>query len=114
MNSAPADIHDTAHDTANDRPSSIQANGSSNGEPRGFARRTIAAISTLPSSLDAQVKARPYAAFGVALAIGVGAGILLRSRILRNVVASAASYAVIELGRAYMRETRAATRPVDK
>jgi ElaB/YqjD/DUF883 family membrane-anchored ribosome-binding protein len=110
MNSAPAD---TQH-TADDQRSSTQANGSSNGKPREFARRTIATLSTLPSSLDAQMKGRPYAAFGVALAIGVGTGILLRSRILRSVIASAASYAVIELGRAYLRETKAATRAADK
>jgi hypothetical protein len=109
MNSVPADTHHTSHD-----PSASQANGCSNDKPHAFARRTIDTISTLPSSLDAQMKGRPYAAFGVALMIGVGTGILLRSRILRSVIASAASYAVIELGRAYMREMSTASRAVDK
>ncbi|MGA2449091.1 MAG: hypothetical protein ABTD50_10475 [Polyangiaceae bacterium] len=56
------------------------------------------------------MKSRPYAAVGIALAVGTGAGILFRSRILRTVISSAASYAVIELGRAYLRETSPAVR----
>jgi hypothetical protein len=58
----------------------------------------------LPSNLDAQMKRRPYATLGVAGAIGMGMGILLGSRILRSVLVSAVSLAVVELGRAYMRQ----------
>jgi ElaB/YqjD/DUF883 family membrane-anchored ribosome-binding protein len=85
-------------------PAARQANGSAHTKSHEFARRAKAMISELPSSLDAQVKRRPYATLGIALAIGVGTGILLGSRILRSVLASAASFAAIELGRAYLRQ----------
>jgi hypothetical protein len=90
------------------------ANESGCAKPQDFARRTMVTISKLPSSLDAQLRSRPYQAFGIALAIGAGSGILLRSRILRTVIASAASYAIIELGRAYLRDAWPATQEADK
>jgi hypothetical protein len=62
-------------------------------------------FSEFPSGLNAQMKRSPYAALGVAFAVGMGVGILLGSRILRSVIASAVSYGVIELGRGYLRET---------
>lgn len=86
-------------------PTATQANGSPHTKRGEFARRAKGFISQLPPSLDAQMKRSPYTTLGIALAVGMGAGILLRSRILRSVLVSAASYAVIELGRAYLRET---------
>ena len=70
---------------------------------RDFARvaRTFA---RLPSHLESQIKAKPYASLGLALGVGVATGVLLGSHILRAVLASAASYAVIELGRAYLHQ----------
>jgi len=71
---------------------------------RAFGRRAKAMFSEFPSGLDAQMKRTPYAAVGVAFAIGM----LLGSRILRSVLASAVSYGVIEVGRAYVRKTASA------
>jgi hypothetical protein len=80
-----------------------------NGTPpvasREFGRRAKTMFSEFPSGLDAQMKRSPYATLGVAFAVGMGVGILLGSRILRSVAASAVSYGVMELGRAYLRET---------
>jgi hypothetical protein len=97
---AEADFHGSPKD-----PTATHTNGSPHVRSRDFARRAKAVVSKLPSSLDAQLKRSPYTTFGIALAIGMGAGILLGSRILRSVLASALSYAAIELGRAYLRET---------
>ena len=108
MNGTDADTHHRPNEPAH------APNASARAKPRDFARQTIETITELPSNLDAQMKSRPYIAFGIALAIGTGAGILLRSRILRTVIASATSYAVIELGRAYLRETWRIPRDSDK
>ena len=86
-------------------PTATHANGSPPIAGREFGRRAKAMFSEFPSGLNAQMKRSPYAALGVAFAVGMGVGILLGSRILRSVIASAASYGVIELGRAYLRET---------
>jgi ElaB/YqjD/DUF883 family membrane-anchored ribosome-binding protein len=94
-----ADLHRKPNE-----PTATQANGSAHIKSHEFARRAKAVISELPSSLDAQMKRSPYATFGIALAIGMGTGILLGSRVLRSVLASVASYAAIELGRAYLRQ----------
>jgi ElaB/YqjD/DUF883 family membrane-anchored ribosome-binding protein len=96
-----ADVHRKPID-----PTAAHANGSPHIKSREFARRAKTVISNLPSSLDERMKRSPYTTLGIALAIGMGAGILLGSRILRSVVAGAASYAVIELGRAYLRPDR--------
>jgi hypothetical protein len=95
-----ADLHRKPNE-----PTATHANGSPHTKTRDFARRAKVMFSKLPSSLDARMKDNPYATFGIALALGAGAGILLGSRILRTVLASAASYALIELGRTYLRET---------
>lgn len=86
-------------------PTTTRANGSSRISSREFARRAKALISKLPSSLDAQMARSPYTTLGIAIAIGVGAGMLFGSRILRSVLASAASYAAIELARGCLRQT---------
>lgn len=97
---ADADLHRKPDD-----PTAKQANGSSHTKRHPFARRAKTMISELPSSLDAQLKHSPYTTLGIALAVGMGTGILIGSRILRSVLASAVSYAAIELGRAYLRQT---------
>jgi ElaB/YqjD/DUF883 family membrane-anchored ribosome-binding protein len=94
-------------------PTAAHANGSPHIKSREFARRAKAMFSNLPSSLDEQMKHHPYTTFGIALAIGMGAGILLGSRILRSVLAGAASYAVIEFGRAYLRQPVAGAQQAD-
>jgi hypothetical protein len=86
-------------------PTATHANGSPPTASREFGRRAKAMFSDFPSGLDAQMKRSPYAALGIVFAIGMGTGILLGSRILRSVLASAASYGVIEFGRAYLRDT---------
>jgi hypothetical protein len=87
-----------------DDPTAMHVNGSPGTKGRDFVHRARAMLSGLPSNLDAQMKRRPYATLGMAGAIGVGMGILLGSRILRSVLVSAVSLAVVELGRAYMRQ----------
>jgi hypothetical protein len=98
---AEADLHHKPID-----PPASHTNGSPHIKSGEFARRAKAVISNLPSSLDEQMKRSPYTTLCIALAIGVGTGILLGSRILRSVLAGTASYAVIELGRAYLRPDR--------
>jgi hypothetical protein len=85
-------------------PTARHGNGSPSAKRNDFARRVKFLIAGFPSNLDAQIKRRPYASLGIASAIGMGTGILLGSRILRSVLASAVSYAVVELGRAYLRQ----------
>ncbi|MGD0674123.1 MAG: hypothetical protein ABSC94_01815 [Polyangiaceae bacterium] len=70
-----------------------------------FACRAKAAVAGLPTNLAAYVRKSPYAAVGIVFGVGMGAGVLFSSRILRTVLASAASYAAVELGRTYLRQT---------
>jgi hypothetical protein len=86
-----------------------------NGSPRiasgrMFASRARAMLSGFPSNLDAQIKFRPYATLGIAGVVGMAAGILLGSRILRSALAGAASYAAVELARSYLRQNEAPSR----
>jgi hypothetical protein len=83
-------------------PNARHGNGSPAPKGNTFARRAKAMISGFPSNLREELKRRPYATIGVACAIGLGTGILLSSRILRSVLASVASHALVELGRAYL------------
>ena len=85
----------------------MHVNGSPGRKEHDFVHRAKAMLSGFPSNLDAQMKRRPYATLGMAGAVGMGMGILLGSRILRSVLASAVSLAVVELGRAYMRQSAA-------
>lgn len=71
------------------------------------ATRAKSLILGFPSNLDARIKQRPYATLGIACAVGMGAGILLGSRILRSVLVSTVSYALVEAGRAYLRQSAA-------
>jgi hypothetical protein len=50
------------------------------------------------------MKTTPYRTIGVATAVGVGIGVLLGSRILRTVLTSALSYAVVEIAGVYVRD----------
>jgi hypothetical protein len=72
-----------------------------------LASRAKAMMSGFPSNVEAQIKRRPYATLGIVGVIGMGAGILLGSRILRSALASGASYAAVELARAYVRQKAA-------
>jgi hypothetical protein len=87
----------------------------SNGDPgiasRGLASGAKRVLSGFPSNLDAQIKLRPYATLGIAGAIGMGAGILLGSRILRSALASVASYMAVDLARKYFRQNAAPSHP---
>jgi hypothetical protein len=85
-------------------PTAMHGNGSPGAKRNAFARCAKAMVSGLSSNLEAQIQRRPYATIGIACAIGLGTGVLLGSRILRSVLASAVSYAVVELGRAYLRQ----------
>lgn len=60
-------------------------------------------IAELPKAVKEEIKTRPYRTLGIAAAIGVGAGIILNSRILRATVASLASVIVAEVGRSYLK-----------
>jgi hypothetical protein len=66
----------------------------------------------LPSNLDAHIKRTPYASVGAAFAVGMVAGVVLGSRILRSVLVSVASYAVVAIGSTYLQQT--ALRPLSR
>jgi hypothetical protein len=80
------------------------ANGKSHTVGTGFRSRVKKLLSQFPSRLDEEIRRSPYKTLGVACAVGLGAGVLLSSRILRTVLGSALSYAVVEIARAYLRE----------
>lgn len=67
-----------------------------------FARRVKSFLSEVPGQFQAQLKQYPYRTLGIACAVGLGAGIVFGSRILRTVAASAASAVIVELGRTYL------------
>ena len=71
---------------------------------RDFAQRARATATGLPSQLDEQLKRRPFAVLGVASALGVAAGIVLSSRVLRGVLTATLSAAALELTRALVRQ----------
>jgi hypothetical protein len=93
-----------------DEPTAMHVNGSPGAREHDFVHRAKAIFSGLPSNLDAQIKRRPYTTLGMAGAIGMGMGILLGPRILRSVLSGVVSLAVVELGRAYMRQSAAQVR----
>jgi hypothetical protein len=85
-------------------PTAIHTNGSARTVGRRFARRAISVLSDLPSNIEVEIKQNPYAALGIACGIGMGAGLLLGSRILRSALVTAVSYAFVELGRSYLQD----------
>jgi ElaB/YqjD/DUF883 family membrane-anchored ribosome-binding protein len=87
--------------------SARHANGGHRTEWNEVARRATEMIRGFPASLDEHLKRNPYATLGIACAIGVGVGVLIGTRVLRTVVASAVSLAAVELGRAWVRQVMA-------
>jgi len=85
-------------------PTAIHTNGSARTAGRRFARRAMSVLSDLPSNIEVEIKQNPYAVLGIACGIGVGAGLLLGSRILRSALVTAVSYAFVELGRSYLQD----------
>ena len=85
-------------------PTAIHTNGSARTVGRRFARRAISVLSDLPSNIEVEIKQNPYAALGIACGIGMGAGLLLGSRVLRSALVTAVSYAFVELGRSYLQD----------
>ncbi|MDP9150216.1 MAG: hypothetical protein M3O36_09790 [Myxococcota bacterium] len=73
----------------------------------GMRRRAKNLVGQLP---DIGRKQSFYAGIGVSAAVGLGVGILLGSRILRAVLASTVSYAVVEVSRTLVREWMASGR----
>ncbi len=67
-------------------------------------RRAKDLVARMPEGVDGSMKKNPYTSVAVAAAVGLGVGILLGSRVLRAVVASTVSYAVVEAARAFLRE----------
>jgi hypothetical protein len=74
-------------------------------DPNEIARRAKALVAEWPAQFDAQTKRNPYAAVGIAFAVGAGAGIVLSSRVLRMVLASGLTYLASEIGKTYLRQT---------
>ena len=98
--------HHEAH-THGKSPASTRLNGGSRRahvRARGevIAQRARTFVSALPVNAKEQLTKHPYRALGIAFAVGVGAGVVLSSRILRAAISSAVSVAIIELGRAYL------------
>jgi len=80
------------------------ANGASRTEWNVIARRASEIFKGFPTNLEEQMKRNPYATLAIACAVGGAAGVLLGTRILRTVVASAVSYGALELGRSFLRQ----------
>jgi ElaB/YqjD/DUF883 family membrane-anchored ribosome-binding protein len=76
-----------------------------------FARQAKKALAEFPSRLDEEIRKNPYKTLAMACALGLGAGVLLSSRILRSVLGSAVSYAVVEMARTFLRENMASSDP---
>jgi ElaB/YqjD/DUF883 family membrane-anchored ribosome-binding protein len=74
------------------------------GRAKHFVQRARATATGLPSQLDEQLKRKPYAVLGVAGALGLAAGIVLSSRVLRAVLMATLSAAALELTRALVRQ----------
>jgi|HubBroStandDraft_6_1064221.scaffolds.fasta_scaffold861458_1 hypothetical protein len=89
-------------DVASHPSSNAPASGTSHPGPP-FAQRVTSRLSHWPSDLDAQLRRAPYAALGVAFAVGMGAGVLAGSRVLRSVLVSVASSALVAVAAGYVR-----------
>jgi hypothetical protein len=85
-------------------PTAVHTNGSARTLGRRFARRAVSVLSELPSSIESEIKQNPYRAMAIACGIGIGAGMLLGSRVLRSALVTVVSYAFVELGRAYLQD----------
>jgi hypothetical protein len=80
-------------------------------DPRSLRDRATGIATTitgLSKKLDGRIRRDPYSALAVACAVGLGAGTVLSSRIVRAIVVSAATHAIVEIGRAYLKVPAAA------
>ena len=76
----------------------------------GFVRHARALATGLTSQVDVWIKDNPYAALGMACAVGAAAGVVLSSRILRAVLTATATAAALEVTRSYLRPAPARER----
>ena len=95
----------TAEKTLNSKDAAPkQTNGGASARGTDFVRRAKATVTGLPSRLDEQMKANPRTTLAVACGIGLAAGIILSSRIVRSILTSVATVAAVELTRAVLRQ----------
>ncbi len=85
-------------------PTGAKANGGSHFHWGAFGRRAKDGLYGFPSNLGEQMKRNPYKTLALGVAVGLGLGVVLGSRLLRAVLASTVSYAVVEVARSYLRE----------
>ena len=104
MTSPEANGHDAVKGDGETDQKSTPVKGAAGVQWRELARRAQNGFSGFPSNLAEQMKKAPYKTLGLAVAAGMGVGLVLGSRILRAVLASTASYAVVEIARLYVRE----------
>jgi hypothetical protein len=72
------------------------------GNREAKAKRALRFLRSLPQTIEAQVRDRPYRALGVAGAVGFGGGVLFGSRLLRSAAGSALTVAALEMLRGYV------------
>jgi hypothetical protein len=96
--------HNPKEPAASHRPGGDSAESDFAGWAKHFAQRARATATGLPSQLDAQLKRKPYTVLGAAGALGLAAGIVLSSRVLRAVLMATLSAAAVELTRALVRQ----------
>jgi hypothetical protein len=92
--------HNPNEDTA------ASPNGGDASAGTDFAHRVTAGATAFVSQLDDRMKRNPYSALGLACAVGIGAGILLSSRLLRGVLTAAATAAAVEMARSFVTHRR--------
>jgi hypothetical protein len=96
--------HNPKEPTASHRRGSESTESDFARRAKHFVHNARATATGLPPQLDAQLKRNPYAVLGVAGALGLAAGIVLSSRVLRAVLVATLSAAALELTRAFVRE----------
>ncbi len=82
-------------------------NGHARAKVGDFAQRAKSVFSEWPPSLRAKMKDAPYTTLGIAFALGLGAGLVFGSRILRAVAVSTATHAVIAMASGYLLRSNA-------
>jgi hypothetical protein len=104
MTSQQAKNHEPPRGYEGAEPSGTHRKGASRIRWSEVARRVRNGLSGLPSSVADQMKRAPYRTILVAAVAGVGIGVLLGSRVLRTILVSSLSYAVVEITRVYIRD----------